>query len=860
MDDMNRWSPRMLACLFALLGAFHAGAKTPEPMPMYAVATQLREDATLCAVAFGSPQADGESIGIACGDRGAILRSEDGGQSWLPLESGVDCRLEDVIWISPQRVVVVGGGYDRITRISRGAVLYSNDAGQHWQRAADEELPKLNTVRMREDSSLVATCDWSHSLLTRQLESHDGGRTWKNGGQFESQATATRPPTSSELNRWVAATGLPVRVRDACRMNHSEVCAVGDHGVILLSTDRGKSWRTVRGENRRTGILFVANHPASVPWSQLGNEAIENRNRVSLLLHQGSDPDVDPASDPAQTDKDLAIDLASQVAVMLGGSGAELIATSDSTLTRAAMEWLAIHRPAALVMDRTLPANVHDAFYQAATASGVHRVVVYSFDGSGHITLHRNALLPKSGVLASDLLADAMHFVAPHRRGNSSISLRYLYDAAPAARRGDSVVDGVPLESGQRLAVPIQQASRRQLQIVQARLKQSELTANLIRTSRTSNQFAESLRSTLDQTAKDDQFRLAWSILLESTAKPVSGFREVVLDELAARFPARSAGRWAKLRRESIRHSMEWQRLRSRLDDAPIKTAGVPAAETVQVSPFQVSPTGVHQVSALSPVVVPKPELHNFTPQADEQVEVDLTWEFHPLVLISREAARSRGDDGQLQVAGDESANLKRLAGARDNAWSALLSTNGRQVIIARRAAAPPKLDGIIDDHCWQSALSSAGHRPRLRIAYDADYVYIAAECRGDQLRPDTLASESQTTFRDYDLTSVDRMRVSIDTDRDLMTAMQLSVSDGGRTHDAIDGNPRWQPTWYVDARREDDKVTFEMAILRRDVVDLPITAGESWFVMATPIRADSAKHETSVPTPRQWMRVIFRP
>ena len=158
------------------LGAPRLWAQTPQPMPTYADAHRLREDAALRAVAF----ADANN-GIACGERGTILRTRDGGQTWQSSESGVDCRLDDIVWVHGQRAVIVGGAYDRITGISRGVVLYSEDAGQHWQRADDRELPRLRSIRVDDTQSLVAWGDWSHTLLTRRLVSHDGGRSWHDG-------------------------------------------------------------------------------------------------------------------------------------------------------------------------------------------------------------------------------------------------------------------------------------------------------------------------------------------------------------------------------------------------------------------------------------------------------------------------------------------------------------------------------------------------------------------------------------------------------------------------------------------------------------------------------------------------------
>ncbi len=875
------WMTVLLAASLSLslVTSTNSAAETPELTPTYADARSLREDASLRAVAFNSLGASAfnqqrtasNGIGIACGDRGTILASEDGGQTWVSRESRVDCRLDDVVWIDRQRVVIVGGGYDRITQISRGVVLYSDDAGRRWQRSPDAELPRLTTVRLHEDKSLIANGDWSHSLLTRQFESHDGGRTWHSSGGFDSKPTFQRPPTSSELRKLAVATGASVPLRDACRVDDLTLCAVGDHGVVMVSRDNGKTWQGRRGENRRSAILMVADNPTSVAWSLLGSEALENRNRVSLLLQQ---------STGSRGSGILPCDLANQVTVMLGGSGADQI-TSEGTdtfsarqlnsqqasavgpdISREALNWIEIHRPAVLVLDQSLPTQTHDAFFQAATASGVQRIVSYSLEGAGKVALHRNAFLPNTGVLASDLDADAMQLLAPDRSAASSISLRYLYDLAAGTRRGDSVVGGMQLDRGQVFVAPAKAASRRQLQIAQARLKQFERIQDLIRKNSSPNQFSRTLASTLDQTAKEDQFRLAWSIL-QTTKSPdaIAGdvvFQEAALDQIASRFPATSAGRWAQLRGVTIRHSLEWKRLRSTLAAKAFNTVVARQAEIVPVSPFQTPHSGIAQASAIAPLVVPTPETHEMMTRAEEKVEVDLTWEFHPMVLISREAARRRSDDGGLQVAGGESANLKRLAETNNSAWAQLLRADGPRVTVARRATSPPNLDGAIDDACWSTALPLAGRARHLRFAYDNDFVYVAISCPSEQLRPDSQVNSGSSTIRDNDLTKVDRMQLAIDTDRDLLTTMQLQVSDARRTRDTIDGRPHWNPTWYIASKRSDDQVAFEIAILRRDLVDLPIHTGESWYVSAAPIRAGDSPDETTLQSPDNWMRVIF--
>ncbi len=854
-----------------LLGfAGPAWSQLPEPLPPYSDARALREDATLNSVAFGSP-----TVGLAVGDRGTILRTVDGGTTWAMAESGVTCRLEKVLWVDDRNVVAIGGACDRVTQISRGVALWSDDGGQRWRRGTDEELPRLRTlVVRREDDAIVAQGDFSHVALSNRFESRDGGRTWQSSGQKSLlNASHQQDRVPSGLRALISDTEGLKSIRDRCRMDDANGCAVGDHGVIMKSEDAGRSWIVCRGQGRRTAVLVVSASKSSIPWPLIGNESIEMRNRVAVLL---GDPQIKPAE----------LDRLRQAVVMMGGGSLDPITTvgptshdvptsrdvpawSDANVERAIGDWIAIHRPLVLVLDQHLPDSVRSAFSSAAISSGVMRVVSYSFDNRGDTTLHRGGLLSRRGALVGDLWEDALQLVAPSQEPPKSVGLRRLYDAVGNRLQGDSVATGLPVSSGFQLTAPAQRASRRQLQVVQARMRQPKQVAELVQTSRTKIEFSKTLAAMLDRTSQDDRFRLAWSVYRNVVGysdpdSPIAlELQAATLREIADRFPTTSAGKWASLLSDSLEHSLEWRNVRSSLGDA-ISTGHIlsssRAAEVVPVSPFQVD-QGVRQVSAVSPLRVPERTIINLTPTVKASVEVDLPWEFHPLVLLVREASRDRSDDNQLQVADGGSANLRRLETSSLGAspWARLVRTGGPATIVATRAETRPRLDGKMDDPCWISARPSVGQLATIRMAYDDEYVYIAMKCPSEQFRPDSMVDVDTDQIRDHDLDAVDRLRLRLDTDSDLLTSFQLQCSLAGRTHDSIDGYPAWQPTWYVDSHRGDDWVGVEIAILRRDVTELPIHEGQSWFVAPQLLTAGTQTPWQPIPNANDWLRVVFR-
>jgi hypothetical protein len=155
-----------------------------------------------------------------------------------------------------------------------------------------------------------------------------------------------------------------------------------------------------------------------------------------------------------------------------------------------------------------------------------------------------------------------------------------------------------------------------------------------------------------------------------------------------------------------------------------------------------------------------------------------------------------------------------------------------------RRATTRPKLDGALDDQTWADAdmtelltAIDAGEPWPTRVvaAYDEKFLYVAYACA----KAASAEYEDATTGRerDADLASGDRIELSIDIDRDYVTAWQLSVDHRGRVHDACWGDASWNPKWYVAATQDEDAWYVEAAIPLSELSSTPVRPSTTWAV-----------------------------
>jgi photosystem II stability/assembly factor-like uncharacterized protein len=148
----------------------------------------------------------------------------------------------------------------------------------------------------------------------------------------------------------------------------------------------------------------------------------------------------------------------------------------------------------------------------------------------------------------------------------------------------------------------------------------------------------------------------------------------------------------------------------------------------------------------------------------------------------------------------------------------------------------PPRLDGQIDDAIWQSGAAcelrstlgdDAGWPAVALIAYDDEFLYIAAHCRKAPggLYPPAAGPRR----RDEDLSARDRLELYFDLDRDYASAYRLTLDHRGWAREDSWGDDTWDPKWHVAAAEDDETWTVEAAIPLKELTGQAPRPGDAW-------------------------------
>lgn len=175
-------------------------------------------------------------IGWAVGRNGVLLYTDDGGASWQ-LEKWGSFGFRDIHMLSVKKGFIAA---------DNGYLFRTDDGGETWQAIEFENFSSnLNSVTFHNNTGVVTT-DRGGVIIT-----YDAGKTWRLGYLAEAR----------KKNRWV-------NINRAFLLNDYNIWIVGDEGLILNSTDGGRSWDNHRFMERS----YLAVHFISDTAGFIGGE------------------------------------------------------------------------------------------------------------------------------------------------------------------------------------------------------------------------------------------------------------------------------------------------------------------------------------------------------------------------------------------------------------------------------------------------------------------------------------------------------------------------------------------------------------------------------------------------------------
>jgi photosystem II stability/assembly factor-like uncharacterized protein len=214
---------------------------------------------------WGNPTPQGETLndvvfagarGFAVGGFGAVLRSDDGGNTWIGLPSGTTSALTLAQEVDPNTVIVGG----------ECTVRESTNAGASFQRLPVDESEGSCATKIASFSFLSASTGFVEQADGTILLTTDGGQTLQtktpvplNGGTaarlaFVSPTTGfavTGGPggrilrTTDGANSWTQVASAPAPLSDVTFVTSTTAYAVGANSTLLQSTDGGGTWKAL---------------------------------------------------------------------------------------------------------------------------------------------------------------------------------------------------------------------------------------------------------------------------------------------------------------------------------------------------------------------------------------------------------------------------------------------------------------------------------------------------------------------------------------------------------------------------------------------------------------------------------------
>jgi photosystem II stability/assembly factor-like uncharacterized protein len=175
--------------------------------------------------------------GWAVGDNGVILQTADGGIRWQSQRSGVKQILQGIQFLPDGR-----HGW---AVIARGGMLHTTDGGVHWQLLCEQRNGQLCGAQFLADGAR----GWAISYQGMIWHTSDGGKTW--------QIQLILPKDTSRIHPGLGTTPI---YSIAMLPDGEHGWAVGYKGTMLCTADGGAHWQSIAGGSNDwfMGVYFQA--------------------------------------------------------------------------------------------------------------------------------------------------------------------------------------------------------------------------------------------------------------------------------------------------------------------------------------------------------------------------------------------------------------------------------------------------------------------------------------------------------------------------------------------------------------------------------------------------------------------------
>lgn len=867
--------------------------------------------------------------------RGVLLETRNGGKNWTPI-------LADLPWIRTLRVASEGGlvaSGDWSPAYNSRAFL-SGDLGKSWQSIEHADAASVKGVQLNGASlamfnhqgtlyevpyrdsktSVLVNAPGTELLLFEGstvvarradggvLYTRDRGRNWLSVNVNDLAVTGCAMLVNGDLCLYGLPGNSVLRIDGQGTVERSTVesslplhsmqfvdqhrgWAVGALGQVVATRDGGRTWRALRGGEKRAMVLAVAQKPHAIPWIVLASESLEQGRRIAVAI----------AAEPMQELPEIeqhdpligswwqrtlhACGLIGGAETVLWTSSSENLSGQETSLQQS----LSALRPLVLVLGSDLTDAQREAWLKSAAQLGVMRVFDVAQANRGELNYHSSAVLPVSGTIAGDHWKRAMEplnsrFLIPERT-----YLRRRWDQSPDSRVPAFVSESIANTQATR---PISDGRRRNIQVLSARSGEQAMVDRLMRQLSSVDDAALELniKALVKQTPIENQTRLLRLLLnrasvAEEAERDTAAHRFrlylMLLRQIPLLVPETSLARFATLRSRSIEKSSEWTKMRLHAAERPYGGADAgQVAVASHRSPFETTEPQMPNDAAMgssNPLQQASGNLKASPPSTSQVIQPvsytenqgfrqrfeDLPWESHPLNVL-RPQADSNGAIDPMTLSIRERFGRSPSSGV----WGVLMQDSLPGIIANNstgHATKRPRLDGILTDPCWASpnqAFFEPNRTPNnpavqhIQFAYDDQYLYIAAivEVSGDY-----QTTIPATRVRDDWLADQPRLLIELDVDRDLTTHYQLMVDIQGRTSDACDNFTLWQPRWFVATRFSNGKRIVELAIDQTDLVNTPLTSGDKWLARVRTLQKnESLDQQAGIVDPCGWSKVQF--